>query len=182
MSEISAVVKRVVSGKQVPSDIIQLEHYLHDGRSRPFTNRVLAAYLEYAEAVDWTIVNLFVRYPDDPMISATVILNASLRRENSFEFWKAVEEIAAGEEWDDEDDARIMAVLALPLSPSGCNENVRSILSACANDASPVLRDSAIIAAQRCLGIPEQEILSGDGTGDLRNRVGGKVSDWLNYP
>jgi hypothetical protein len=139
----------------------------------------VSVYLERAPVVDWAIAERFVRYPADPLVAATTINAAAIRRCPSPEFWIAVESVAWGEAWDKGDDARIQAILALNRRPGGCNSRTKEILLRGLNDDSPIVRDSSAIAAQRCFGIPEPEVISGRGEGTLRSRIGEAIEDWL---
>lgn len=142
----------------------------------------VSVYLEESPVVDWQVALKYVRYPEDPLVAAAAIAAASLRLCPHPTFWSAVNDIAAGEAWDDMDDARIQAILALNRGPSRCDERVKIILRASLEDSSAAVRDSAAIAAQRCFGISENEVLAGGEAGKLPERLQRQVLEWLRKP
>ena len=139
----------------------------------------ISVYLDGAPIVDWVIAERFVRYPRDPLIAAATINSAAMRSCPSLQFWRAVESVACGEAWDEGSDARIQAILALHKHPGGCSRGIKEILLRGLGDASPVVRDSSAISAQRCFGIPEPEVISGCGDGNLPGRIGPSIEKWL---
>jgi hypothetical protein len=113
------------------------------------------------------------------LVAAAAIAAAALRNCPDPVFWSAVGDVAGGEAWDSMDDARIQAILALNRNPQASNEKTKKILCAALKDGSPTVRDSAAIAAQRCFGIPENEMLAGAEWGKLSEKLPKQILEWL---
>jgi hypothetical protein len=156
-----------------------LRQYITLSPSQDYLYEAISNYLEYSPVVDWSISEAFVRFEKDPMVSAATIDSSARRGCPSEKFWTAVEQIAEGEQWDVEEEARVQAILALPLRNGGCGERTRRILADCLSDPSPAMRDTAAIAAQRCCGVPESEIKGSEGDGHLIDKVSDHVRKWL---
>jgi hypothetical protein len=176
---VSHAIEVVRSGNGTGEYYAILERYLRAPIDPRYLDEAVTVYYKYVPNVGWEFARRYVRYPDDPLVSATTILTASLAGCDDKSFWLAVRQIACGEEWDSEGEARIMAILALGRSPDGCNDEVRLILRTCATDKNPSVRDCVAIAAQRCCGIPEGEVLSGGRVGQLLRRLQPHVLRWL---
>lgn len=177
---VDEAIKQIDDGRADSSAFRYVRQYLVSttGSDESLYNAV-SVYLEEAPVVDWNIALKFVRYPDDPLVAAATIQAASLRRCPEREFWSAVEDIAAGEEWDSLGDARIQAILALNRNPYLDAKQVKAILLKNLQNSSAVMRDSAAISAQRCFGIPENEIIAGGELGKLFDRIPTQVIKWL---
>lgn len=173
-------IRNIDNGNADPSAFRRLREYLLSAsHADEDLYNAVSVYLEDSPVVDWQIALKYVRYPDDPLVGAAAIAAAALRRCPDLAFWSAVNEIAEGEAWDSMDDARIQAILALNRSPFTCDVKTKKILRSSLNDESAAVRDSAAIAAQRCFGIPENEILAGGEAGRLSTRLQREVLEWL---
>jgi hypothetical protein len=177
--DLTAVIARVRSGRGVGSDFNKLLGYLKNPDDDP--NRLYEAvtnYLKYSDHVDWSIARTYVDYPLDPMIAATTISMASIGGCPDDRFWQSVLKIAGGVSWDPENDARIQAILALSRMPGGCPE-ARSIIRDNLVSDSESVRDSAAVAAQRCFGRNEPDMVYEGPSGRLIESVGSDVLNWI---
>jgi len=176
---VDTAIKRARSGVGDERDFECLHEYLkspdenHDRIYQAVTN-----YLKHAKIVDWGIAANYVNYPEDPLVSATTISMASIGACPDKSFWNWVLEIAKGVDWDSENDARVQALLALSRMPGGCAEARDIIRSSLLSDWNSV-RDSAAIAAQRCFGRKESDVVIVGSSGRLIESVGTEVLNWI---
>ena len=139
----------------------------------------ITVYIDESLTVDWTVAEKYVKYPSYPMAAAAAIAAAGLRRCPSAAFWKAVEDVAAGEAWDVENAARTQAILTLNRNPSGCGKATKQILRLSLKDSSPTIRDCAAIALQRCVGTAEPHVITKGENGSLVKQLPMTMIQWL---
>jgi hypothetical protein len=169
---------RISNGSASAQDFQALRKYVSDG-GREHLYEAITAYLELAPVVDWAIAAKFSSYGDDPMVAAAAISSAGLRGCPEEPFWTVAKQVALGAAWDSGNDARVQALLVLHKVPGGCDAEVKNLLLTALADESPSVRDSAAIAAQRCFGVGESDIVVGGEDGTLFQRVPHEVAEWL---
>ncbi len=176
---IDSAIGRLRARHGTRDDVKRLRDYLKDPDEN--LGRIYSAmtnYLKFAAEIDWSIPEAYVNFPADPMISATTISTASLAGCPTEAFWESVRHIAIGEDWDREHDAQVQALLALNLMPSDPSV-ARKIIQHCLLSESETIRDTAAIAAQRCLGRNPLEIVHDGPHGRLIELVGPDVLTWI---
>jgi hypothetical protein len=151
---------------------------LSDGRDYDRAHAALTLYLDQAPAIDQRVVDKYIEFPEDPMLSAAVLFSGTSRMGPVDAFWDKVLAIAAGQPWDENNAARVQALLALHYMPAG-RVDVREIIRSNLLSDWKSVRDSAAIAAQRCFGRSELDVVSGGPSGRLIERVGEDVLTWL---
>jgi hypothetical protein len=70
---------------------------LSDSRDYDRLHAALTLYLDQAPAIDQRVVDKYIEFPDDPMLSAAVMFSAASRMGATDAFWDKVLAIAAGQ-------------------------------------------------------------------------------------
>lgn len=175
---IDASLDRVRNGQGTGADFQALESWLAGERIGGDLYDVISNYLWHAAQPKFELVTPFLALRSDPMVVAAVVSGLATRGYGAPEFVDAVVTFASGEPWDEGNDLRIAALLALP-RVAATDSRARSVLSKAAADASPSVRDCAVTAAQQLLGTPSADILWGKGEGNLIDRATPEVKAWL---
>lgn len=158
-------------------DVEKIRHYL---ASEPLGSiqDVVISHIERSASIDLpTILAALARSRDADAI-ANVISALSFQRHRSDFLQGLVKSLAEGELWDDQDIARLQAILALPRLCPG-DDSVRQILGKAYQSENIVVRDAALVAAQSYCGVPPTEIKWGDGRSNLAKRVDARVLKWI---
>jgi hypothetical protein len=177
--QIDGALDRARSGCPSPKDVETLREFLL-GESRDYDrlHAALIHYLEHAPAIDRRVVDRYIEFPDDPLLSAAVIFSAASRMGADEDFWRKTGSIAAGVPWDTGNAARVQAILALHYLPAG-QIDVREIIRDNLLSDRTSVRDAAAIAAQRCFGRSELEVVAVGPNGRLVEQVGDDALNWI---
>jgi hypothetical protein len=170
--------QRFRSGRYDDEDILCVVEALSKNDTE-FLQQNVFQYIKYSQEIDISALLNNLSVARDPYVASQIISGLSYRECKRVEYVENVLSFAAGKSWDEQNVAQLAALLALP-RVTQCTAPVKSILRAAAHhSANPVVRDTALTSAQSYFGIPREEILWGDGSGDMMARMPKALSDWL---
>lgn len=136
-------------------------------------------YIKYIESVDVGGILKYIDTTKNPYILSDVIGALSIRGVDDAKFEAKIIEFARGVHWDDGYILRSTAITSLPLVVKD-RDKYRDILKDAYNSGIGVVKNAAIVAAQKYIGIPSPKVVwPDDDDVDLSNCIPPSVIEWI---